>query len=229
MNLNINTGEKMAIVGDNGAGKTTIIKLLLRFYQPTKGIIRINGIDINTIKYEDYVKCMTAVFQDFNIFNFSVIENIVFDNPYAEEQIEKIAHELNLDQIIQDLPSGYDTELGRRFSQEGIELSGGQQQKLAIARALFKNSSLIILDEPTAMLSPTAEFEIYSNFSLLTGDKTTLYISHRMSSCRFCSRIAVMKMGVLVELGNHDELMLQKGEYNTLYTTQAEFYKLLNE
>lgn len=225
LNLTIYLNEKLAIVGENGAGKTTLIKLLLRFYKPTKGHILINGIDINRINIEDYMKNITAVFQDFNTLNFSLIDNLVFDSHYKEFEIEEILESLNLGKTINDLTQGLNTELGRFFSQEGIELSGGQQQKLAIARALFKKSPLIILDEPTAMLSPKAEYEIYTNFAGLTKDKTTIYISHRMSSCRFCNRIVVMRSGEMVELGNHDQLMQEKGEYYTLFTKQAEFYR----
>lgn len=227
LNLTIFANEKLAIVGENGAGKTTLIKLLLRFYKPTRGRILINGVDIHRIGLGDYMKHMTAVFQDFNILNFSLLDNIAFDKKNSDEQIAEIIDNLNLNKTVENLPRHVHTELGRLFDQDGIELSGGQQQKLAIARALFKNSPFIILDEPTAMLSPKAEYEIYSNFSGLTQDKTTVYISHRMSSCRFCHRIAVMRQGEMVELGNHDQLMQEQGEYYRLYTTQAEFYKSL--
>lgn len=227
LNLTILQHEKLAIVGENGAGKTTLIKLLLRFYKPSKGQILINGIDIHRIRFDSYMKLVTAVFQDFNILHFSLRENIVFDNEDKEAEISEILSNLSLAKTVDHLPQGINTELGRLFSQEGIELSGGQQQKLAIARALFKNSPFIILDEPTAMLSPKAEYDIYSNFAGLTKDKTTVYISHRMSSCRFCHRIAVMRAGELVELGNHEQLMREQGEYYKLYTTQAEFYRSL--
>jgi len=224
-NLTILPGEKLAIVGENGAGKTTIIKLLLRFYKPSKGQILMNGIDIQRIDQDDYMNMITAVFQDFNILNFSLIDNIVFDNAYSQEKVAEIAASLDLDRTIEKLPRGIYTELGRLFNQEGIELSGGQQQKLTIARALYKDSPLIVLDEPTAMLSPKAEYEIYSNFAALAKERTAVYISHRMSSCRFCLRIVVMKEGEMVELGNHEQLMREQGEYYRLYTTQVEFYK----
>ncbi|CAH8709726.1 ABC transporter ATP-binding protein/permease [Paenibacillus thiaminolyticus] len=227
LNLTILPHEKLAIVGENGAGKTTLIKLLLRLYQPSKGQILMNGIDINRIRFDSYMKLVTAVFQDFNILQFSLRENIVFDCEAKEADVSESISSLGLGNTIDQLPQGIHTELGRLFTQEGIELSGGQQQKLAIARALYKNSPFIILDEPTAMLSPKGEYDIYSNFAGLTKDKTTVYISHRMSSCRFCHRIAVMRAGELVELGNHEQLMREQGEYYTLYTTQAEFYRSL--
>ncbi|WP_127530286.1 ABC transporter ATP-binding protein [Paenibacillus kobensis] len=227
LNLIIFSNEKLAIVGENGAGKTTLVKLLLRFYKPTKGQILINGIDIHRISLDDYMKNITAVFQDFNILNFSFLDNVVFDQPYENAEMTSVIDRLNLKRTVEHLPNGLHSELGRLFNQEGIELSGGQQQKLAIARALFKNCPFIILDEPTAMLSPKAEYEIYSNFYDLTQNKTTVYISHRMSSCRFCDRIVVMSMGEMVELGGHEQLMQEKGEYYRLYTTQAEFYKNL--
>ncbi|SEL55264.1 ABC transporter ATP-binding protein [Paenibacillus sp. OK003] len=227
LNLTILPNEKLAIVGENGAGKTTLVKLLLRFYKPTRGHILLNGIDIHRISLDDYMKNITAVFQDFNILNFSLLDNLVFDQEYQDNEIAKIINSLNLNKTVENLPKQLETELGRLFNQNGIELSGGQQQKLAIARALFRDCPLVILDEPTAMLSPKAEYEIYSNFSELTQNKTTVYISHRMSSCRFCHRIVVMSRGEMVELGSHEQLIQEKGEYYRLYTTQAEFYKNL--
>ncbi|MFD1989559.1 ABC transporter ATP-binding protein [Paenibacillus nicotianae] len=229
LNLTIYPNEKIAIVGENGAGKTTFIKLLLRFYKPTKGQILINGIDIQNISMDNYMKNITAVFQDFNILNYPLIENFVFDHAYEENTIKEIIHNLNLEKTVNHLPNGLYTELGRLFDHKGIELSGGQKQKLAIARALFKNSPFVILDEPTAMLSPQAEYEIYTNFAKLTQDKTTVYISHRMSSCRFCDRIIVMELGEIVESGNHEELIKKEGEYYKLYNIQAEFYKTLDD
>ncbi|WP_077303233.1 ABC transporter ATP-binding protein [Virgibacillus pantothenticus] len=229
LNLKIECNEKLAIVGENGAGKTTLIKLLLRFYTPTRGSIFINGINIEGIEIADYMKNITAIFQDFNILNFSLSENLSFDKELNKDSLSKVLTDLDIGKVIEDLPHGINTEIGRLFNKEGVELSGGQKQKIAIARALIKNSPLIILDEPTAMLSPKAEYEIYTNFAQLTKDKTTVYISHRMSSCRFCDRIAVLDDGKIVELGNHKQLMELNGEYHNLYTKQAEFYKNIND
>lgn len=227
LSFRIDNGEKIAIVGENGAGKTTIIKLLLRLYQPTKGKILMNGVDISKIDFDEYVKRAAVVFQDFNILEYTLRENITMGSKTDQMRIEEIVKQLNLEEMVSKTPKKYETILGRRFAQDGIELSGGQQQKIAIARALYKDSSLIILDEPTAMLSPTAEFEIYSQFSKMTSNRTAIYISHRMSSCIFCDRIIVMNKGEMVELGSHDELMKNKSVYHTLFTTQAEFYKKL--
>lgn len=227
LNLTILPHEKLAIVGENGAGKTTLVKLLLRFYKPTRGRILLNGVDIHRISQEDYMKQITAVFQDFNILHFSLLDNLVFDRPYEEQEVDRVISRLHMSRTVDRLPHKLHTELGRLFSQDGIELSGGQQQKLAIARALFRDCPIIILDEPTAMLSPKAEYEIYTNFAELTDNKTTVYISHRMSSCRFCHRVVVMSQGEMVELGSHEQLMRQQGEYYRLYTTQAEFYNNL--
>lgn len=229
INLKIVDRTKTAIVGDNGAGKTTLIKLILRLYKPTKGTIYLNGVDINTIPKDIYNNIISVVFQDFMITNFSLYENIIFNEELNVEKVDKIIEELQLRNMIEKLPHGYDTVLGKMFDKDGIELSGGQAQKVAIARALYKKSELVILDEPTAMLSPTAENEIYQNFSNLTNNKTTIYISHRMSSCQFCDSILVLEQGEIVEVGYHKELMERKGLYYKLFSIQAEFYQDMKE
>ncbi|WEG19170.1 ABC transporter ATP-binding protein (plasmid) [Alkalihalophilus pseudofirmus] len=229
LNLKISSNEKLAIVGENGAGKTTLIKLLLRLYTPTKGSIFINGVDIKELDMEEYTNQISAIFQDFNIINFSLLENLAFDKDLKEDYLSEVLNDLEIGKVIKNLPQGLHTEIGRLFNKDGVELSGGQKQKIAIARALLKNSNLIILDEPTAMLSPKAEYDIYTNFSQLTKDKTTIYISHRMSSCRFCDRIVVLDKGEIVELGNHTGLMDLKGVYYNLFIKQAEFYEKISD
>ncbi|MCI9413991.1 MAG: ABC transporter ATP-binding protein [Clostridiales bacterium] len=227
--LTISNHMKLAIVGENGAGKTTLIKLLLRLYKPTKGYIYLNGVDIQTINFQSYIQHIAAVFQDFRILNFTADENIRFGRQGDEGEIEEIIREIGLTETFSQLPAGLETVMGRQFNSDGTELSGGQQQKLAIARALYKQASLIVLDEPTAMLSPRSEYEIYTNFYTLTKDKTTIYISHRMSSCRFCDQIVVLNSGEMIEKGSHEELIKAKGEYYRLYTLQAEFYQDLKD
>ncbi len=220
----INPRSKTAIVGDNGAGKTTVIKLILKFYKPNAGTILLNGIDIQKISDCQYYQYISVVFQDFKILNYSLAENIAFDKPCDKARLDQIMEDLELTKMVSNLPEGYETICGRLFGEEGIELSGGQGQKVAIARALFKESSFIILDEPTAMLSPASESEIFQNLNDLTIGKTAIFISHRMSSCRFCDNIIVLDKGKVVEEGNHDTLMEENGFYCKMFTTQANFY-----
>jgi ABC-type multidrug transport system fused ATPase/permease subunit len=228
INLEIESGSKVVIVGENGAGKTTLIKLLLRLYQPTRGAIYLNGCDINKMDYAAYIDKVSAVFQDFKILNFSLLENLKFDKEKSMAEIEKVLDEVGLKEYADSLPNGLDTQMGKIFADDGVELSGGQQQKLAIARALLKKTNLVILDEPTAMLSPLAEYEIYKNFNDLTQGKTAVYISHRLSCCRFCDKIVVLDNGAIVETGNHSELIDKDGIYTKMFNLQAEFYRDLD-
>lgn len=225
INLEVKNSSKLVIVGENGAGKSTLIKLLLRLYQPTKGTIYLNGMDINKMDFKSYMRKVSAVFQDFKILSISLLDNIKFDKEGSPEAIWKVLDEVGLKEYVESMPNGLYTQMGKMFDDNGIELSGGQQQKLAIARALFKNTNLVVLDEPTAMLSPKAEYDIYSNFNSLTQGKTSIYISHRMSCCRFCDNIAVMDQGKIVEYGNHQTLMKLGGLYTKMFNLQAEFYR----
>ncbi|GJM68504.1 hypothetical protein HMSSN036_07200 [Paenibacillus macerans] len=227
IHIRIDANTTTAIVGDNGAGKTTLIKLILRLYTPERGRILLNGINIEQIPLKEYYKLVTAVFQDFNILNYSLLENVSFDKTYRAEKLHKVMADLDLGNMVERLPRSYDTVLGKMFDESGVELSAGQAQKIAIARALIKDSQMMIMDEPTAMLSPVAEYEIYSNLSSLTAGKTAIYISHRMSSCKFCDFIIVLDNGQVAEQGSHDELMNLKGIYNSMFTIQAEFYREL--
>lgn len=225
INIEMKNASKLVIVGENGAGKTTLIKLLLRLYKPTKGTIYLNGQDINEIDFKHYMQKVSAVFQDFKILSFSIMENIIFDKEESSEEVYKILDEVGLKDYVEKTPKGLNTQMGKLFDENGIELSGGQQQKLAIARALYKNTNLVVLDEPTAMLSPKAEYEIYSNFNDLTFGKTSIYISHRMSCCKFCDNIAVLEKGRIVEYGNHSKLIKMNGLYTKMFNLQAEFYR----
>lgn len=224
VSFKINKGEKISVVGLNGAGKTTLVKLLSRLYKPTSGKILINGIDIWEYKHHDYMEKLAAVFQDYKIFAYSITENIAgkLDHEGAYDAASKVS----LSQKIKSLPKGMESTYSKSLYQDGIELSGGEQQKIAIARALYKGSDLIILDEPTAALDPLAEAEIYEHFNELVKDKTAIYISHRMSSSVFCDKILVLNHGVVEDYLPHKQLMKKKESlYYKLFTTQAQNYQ----
>ncbi|MEG2289189.1 MAG: ABC transporter ATP-binding protein [Clostridium sp.] len=223
----IESGEKLSVVGLNGAGKTTFIKLLTRLYEPTEGEILLNEININEYSNEEYMKLLSVVFQDFKLMAFSVKENIALNNYKGskDEDIENALIESGLEKDILKLPKGMDTHIYKTFEEDGIEFSGGQAQKLAISRSVYKDSPIVVLDEPTAALDPIAEFEIYSKFNELIGGKTAIYISHRLSSCKFCDKVAVFHNGEIIQHGTHDELINEKdSEYETMYVTQAQYY-----
>lgn len=227
VSITIKSGEKLSIVGLNGAGKTTFIKLLTRLYNPTEGEIFLNSINIKDYDYEEYMKLLSVVFQDFKLMAFSVKENIaLYDyEKTSDDEILKILDETGMKKDISKLPKNVYTPIYKTFEQDGIEFSGGQAQKLAIARAVYKNAPIVILDEPTAALDPYAENEIYTSFNSLIGDKTAIYISHRLSSCRFCNKIAVFDNGEIIQYGSHDELLKAKGkQYEKMYMAQAQYY-----
>ena len=223
INMTFNIGEKLALVGLNGAGKTTLIKLLLRLYEPTEGEIRLNGIDIGKYDYDEYVQIFSVVFQDFGIFDFPLDENIAASEDVDSVRVKKVIDQVGLTELVNSLPDKEHTLLYHENG-DGVALSGGEAQKVAIARALYKDAPFVILDEPTAALDPIAEAEIYENFDTLVGDKTAIYISHRMSSCKFCDRIVVINNGRIEEEGSHDSLMEKNGLYAKMYNTQANYY-----
>ena len=227
INLTVNAGETVAVAGTNGAGKTTFIKLLTRLYDPTEGVILLDGRDIREYDLESLYKTFGIIFQDYGRYAVSVKENIRFGDISSktdEEKIKYAAHQSNAQDYIGRLPQGYDTPLMRIFEKEGVELSGGQWQKLAIARAFYADSDILILDEPTASLDPIAEQEIFNQFDRLRGDKTSIFVSHRLSSATAADRIIVLENGCLVEQGSHSQLMKQKGRYFQLFSTQAKRY-----
>ncbi|HAX72078.1 MAG TPA: ABC transporter ATP-binding protein [Firmicutes bacterium] len=227
LNLTILCGEKLSVVGLNGAGKTTFIKLLTRLYEPTSGVITLNGVDIQTFDEAAYMKLMSVVFQDFKLLAFSVKENICFDTAHEVLDVDvlRVLGEAGMRADIEKLEKGIHTSIYKSFDEAGIEFSGGQAQKLAIARAKYKDAPIVVLDEPTAALDPIAEHDIYSHFNELIGEKTAIYISHRLSSCQFCDRIAVFDKGTIVQLGTHEDLIYQKGGlYETMYSAQAQYY-----
>lgn len=231
VNIIINPGEKLSIVGLNGAGKTTFIKLLCRLYDPTSGEILLDGIDIKKYDYKQYMKQFAPVFQDFQLFGLKINENIIFNDESSMTENDKarfneIIKLVELDKMVEKQKNGAETYLFRYFDENGIEPSGGEQQKMAIARALAKNSPVLILDEPTAALDPIAEYEIYRQFNSLVGNKTAFYISHRLSSCRFCDHIAVFSDGKIAEYGTHNELVnKEQGIYAKMFEAQAEYYR----
>lgn len=225
INLTIRSGEHLSVVGLNGAGKTTFIKLLCRLYDVTEGEIKIDGINIKEYSDEAYRKLFSVVFQDFKLFAFSLKENIALGE---EEDIERTEEVLKLSGLYEDamkLEHGLDTTLYKSFDEQGTELSGGQQQKVAISRALYRDAPIVILDEPTAALDPVAEYEIYKKFDSLVGGKTAIYISHRLSSCKFCDHIAVFAEDTIKEYGTHDSLVKKEnGIYAEMFAAQAQYY-----
>ncbi len=224
ISIKIHKGEKLSVVGLNGAGKTTFIKLLCRLYAPTKGSIKYYGVDISTIKREEYMKELAVVFQDFKIFSFSFLDNIVLSQPLDKEKLNRSVENAGLTSKVRSLPHGFDTNIYKDFDEEGIEFSGGEGQKLVIARAYYKDAGLVILDEPTAALDAIAENEIYQNFNEITSGKTSIFISHRLASTRFCDNIAVFENGNIVEYGNHEGLIKKQGLYAEMFEKQAEYY-----
>ena len=227
VSLLIRPGETLVLVGLNGAGKTTLLKLLTRLYDPTEGEILLDGEDIRSYDVEDLYRMYGIIFQDFGKYAVSVSENIRFGNVRKETDetaIRKAAEEADATDYISHLPDGFDTPLMRIFEEEGIELSIGQWQKLAIARAFYSDSDVLILDEPTASLDPMAEQEIFNQFDRLRADKTTIFVSHRLSSATVASKIAVLEYGKLIEEGDHRTLMAKRGRYYELFSTQAKRY-----
>ena len=229
LNLTIRTPETVVLVGLNGAGKTTLIKLLMRLYDPTEGRILLDGHDIREYDVSALYDLFGIIFQDFGKYAESAAENIRFgdvDREYTEEEIVSAALHADADGFIRELPDGYGTHLTRMFEEDGVELSGGQWQKLSVARAFYKRSDILILDEPTASLDAMAERAVFDRFSELSEDKLAIFVSHRLSSATAADKIVVLSDGRLVELGTHKELMERGGEYCKLFTTQADRYRL---
>ena len=227
ISFTIHPGETIALVGLNGAGKTTLIKLLTRLYDPTEGNIYLDGIDIRRFDLKSLYKTFGIIFQDFGKYAVSVDENIRFGDIHKDGSAEAVihaSHQSTADAYISKLPKGYDTPLMRIFEQDGLELSIGQWQKLAVARAFYADSDIMILDEPTASLDPIAEQEIFNQFDKLTNDKTTIFVSHRLSSATIADQVFVLENGQLIEKGSHEELMALQGKYHELFTTQSKRY-----
>ena len=226
VNLTIPAGEKLAIVGLNGAGKTTLVKLLCGFYDPTEGAVLLNGQDIRQFNRRDYYEHFSAVFQQYSLLDVTVAENVAqstdnIDMPLVKTCVEKAG----LTEKIESLSKGFDTILGRNIYDEGVELSGGETQRLMLARALYKNAPIIVLDEPTAALDPIAEHDMYLKYDQMTVGRSAVYISHRLASTRFCDRIIFLKDGVIAEEGTHDGLLAANGGYAQLFAIQSKYYQ----
>lgn len=225
VSIKIKAGERLSVVGLNGAGKTTFIKLLCRLYDTDEGEILLDGVNIREYDYDEYMKLFSVVFQDFRLLAFTTQDNILLGREDTPEHTDELFEKVGLLDKINSLPNGRDTMMFRQFDKNGVQLSGGEQQKLAIARALYKDAPVVILDEPTAALDPVAEYEIYCKFNELVGGKTAVYISHRLSSCKFCDRIAVFSDCTIKELGTHEELVhKQNGIYAEMFRAQAQYY-----
>ena len=223
VNLKIVPGEKLAIVGENGAGKSTFVRL----YDPTEGAILLNGTDIRRFEYDSYMKILSVVFQDYKLFAFTVKDNIAFEEAadVTDEKIEDILIQSGFENRLRKLEKGVHSNIYRNFELDGFEPSGGEGQKLSLARALYKDSPVVILDEPTAALDPRSEYEIYQHFNQMVKGKTAIYISHRLASCRFCDRILVLMNGQIKEYGTHEELMNKGGIYLEMFHMQAQYYQ----
>lgn len=225
VSLTIRPGEKLSIVGRNGSGKTTLIKLLCRLYQPEQGRILLNGVDINEFEEMEYNKLLSVLFQDYKIFSFTVEENLAFRETADMDRIRASLRQAGILEKVEGLPMGVRTPLYTNFNKNGAELSGGEMQKIAIARALYRNAAMVVLDEPTAALDPYSEYEVFSLFEKMAEGKTTVYISHRLSSCRFCHAVAVLDKGALVEYGSHEQLVREGKLYARMWEAQAQYYQ----
>ncbi|SEN37172.1 ABC transporter ATP-binding protein [Paenibacillus sp. OV219] len=225
LSMKFNIGERLAVVGLNGSGKTTMIKLLCRLYEPSEGVITLNGIDIREYDYSAYMGVFSVVFQDFKLFSFSLGHNVATSENYDADLAEESLIMAGFGEKLKNMQEGLGTFLHKDFSDDGVDMSGGEAQKVALARALYKNAPFVVLDEPTAALDPIAEFEIYSRFNELIGGKTAIFVSHRLSSCRFCHDIVVFHEGRLIQRGSHDELLADRdGKYAELWNAQAQYY-----
>ena len=227
LNLTLEPGKRLAVVGLNGAGKTTFIKLLLRLYDVTEGEILLNGIDIRRFRREEYYQMFAPVFQNVEIFAFPMCENVSMKRPEETDKqlARKCLEQAGMREKIESLSQGIDTQMLKVIYEDGVDLSGGEKQKLALAKALYKDAPIIVLDEPTAALDALAEYHLYKSFDEMIGNKTAVYISHRLSSTRFCDEIVMFKAGEMVEHGTHEELLAKKGAYAEMFEVQAQYYK----
>ena len=225
LNYKIKQGKKLAIVGMNGCGKTTLVKLLCRLYDPTEGEILLDGINIKEYGYSDYLKAFSIVFQDYSLFAMSLAQNISCDETYEKQKVLACLDEVGFSERLASLENGIDTVLYRDFERNGVMISGGEAQKIAMARALYKDAPIVIFDEPTAALDPISESEIYKRLNAIVKERTAIFISHRLSSCVFSDEILVMDSGEIVQSGSHEKLLSDAGgKYHELWNAQAQFY-----
>lgn len=225
VNLSLKVGERLAVVGMNGSGKTTFIKLLCRLYDPTEGEVIMNDFNVRKYDYRQYLDLFSVVFQDYNLLSVPLGNNVSCAASWDADKAERLLEEVGFGGRYAEMPKGLETPLYKNFDEDGVIVSGGEAQKIALARALYKDAPFIILDEPTAALDPIAEAEIYAKFDEIVEDKTAIYISHRLSSCRFCDKIAVFDKGEIVQVGTHQELLADEGgKYYELWNAQAQYY-----
>lgn len=224
INISLPMDRITNIVGVNGSGKTTFIKLLCRLYDPTEGVIKLNGIDIREFDYDSYMQFFSIVFQDFKLFSFTLGQNVALSNSYDDSIVEKSLAEAGFESRLESLKDGLGTYLYKTFENDGVEISGGEAQKIAIARSLYKDAKIMIMDEPTAALDPIAEFDIFNRIQQIIQNRTVICISHRLSSCRICDRILVFLDGEIAQDGSHKELVNVEGPYKELWNAQAQYY-----
>jgi len=226
LNLKFNAGERTAVVGVNGSGKTTMIKLLCRLYDPTEGAILLNGVDIKEYDYGQYTALFSVVFQDYALFPLWLGQNVAANDVYDDKRAWECLEKAGFGERLLAAPEGLDTILYKSFDEDGTAVSGGEAQKIALARALYRDAPVAVLDEPTAALDPVAEYEVYTTFDKTIKNKTAVFISHRLSSCRFCQTVAVFDKGELVQRGAHDDLVNDvNGMYYKLWNVQAQHYR----
>ena len=224
INISLPMDRITNIVGVNGSGKTTFIKLLCRLYDPTEGVIKLNGVDIREFDYDSYMRFFSIVFQDFKLFSFTLGQNVALSNSYDDSIVEKSLAEAGFESRLESLKDGLGTYLYKTFENDGVEISGGEAQKIAIARSLYKDAKIMIMDEPTAALDPIAEFDIFNRIQQIIQNRTVICISHRLSSCRICDRILVFLDGEIAQDGSHKELVNVEGPYKELWNAQAQYY-----
>lgn len=226
INLRIAPGEKVAVVGLNGAGKTTLIRLISGFYDPTEGEVLLNGINIKEFNRREYYRLFSAVFQEFSILDATINDNITLeDDATNPERVWEVISKAGLEVKVKNLPDGLNTIIGKKIYENGVLLSGGEEQRLILARALYKDAPILLLDEPTAALDPIAENDIYHKYNSMTNGKTSVFISHRLASTRFCDRILLLDKGRIIEEGTHESLILSNGEYAKLFNVQKKYYQ----
>ena len=225
VSFRLEPGKKIAVVGMNGSGKTTMVKLLCRLYDPDGGRVMLNGRNVREYDYEEYLRRFSVVFQDFQLLALPLGENVAGTKDYDAARVQDCLEKAGFGKRLQRMKNGLSTFLYRNMDQEGVEISGGEAQKIALARALYKDAPIVVLDEPTAALDPVSEHEVYSGFRNLVGGRTSIFISHRLSSCRFCDEILVFHQGQLVQRGSHEELVKEEGLYASMWRAQAQYYE----